>query len=57
MFWYDAKMKNYLTFVEYLQNKKFIQAKVDAILIVDKAEYIQNIEKIKKDSKNTELRD
>ena len=24
VFWYDAKMKNYLTFLEYLQKKKMI---------------------------------
>ena len=24
VFWYDAKMKNYLTFLDYLQKKKLI---------------------------------
>ena len=38
--WYDAKMKNYLLFIEYIHKKKFIQAKVNPILIVDKAEYM-----------------
>lgn len=47
IFWYDAKMKNYLDFLEYLQEKKFIQAEIDAYLVVDKKEFLQNIEKIK----------
>ena len=47
MLWYDAKMKNYLLFIEYLHKKKFIQAKVNTILVVDKPEYLTNIEKIK----------
>ncbi len=38
--WYDAKMKNYLLFLEHLHKKKFIQAKVSAILVVDKPEYL-----------------
>jgi len=50
--WYDAKMKNYLMFIEYLHKKKFIQAKVSPTLIVDKAEYLANIEKIKAESKD-----
>ena len=45
--WYDAKMKNYLLFIEYLHKKKFIQAKVNTILVVEKPEYLTNIEKIK----------
>jgi hypothetical protein len=38
--WYDAKMKNYLLFIEFLHKKKFIQAKVNTILVVDKPEYM-----------------
>ena len=56
MFWYDAKMKNYLQFLEYLQKKKFIQANIDAYLIVDKKEYLVNIEKIKNESKDERLK-
>eukprot|EP00347_Sterkiella_histriomuscorum_P008809 403343668 len=56
VFWYDAKMKNYLTFLEYLQKKKFIQANIDAYLIVDKKEYLMNIEKIKNESKDEKLK-
>ena len=36
--WYDAKMKNYLMFLEYLEKKKFALAKITTILIVDKQE-------------------
>ncbi len=56
MLWYDAKMKNYLLFVEYLHKKKFIQAKVNPMLIVDKPEYITNIEKIKAESKDERMK-
>ena len=41
--WYDSKMKNYLLFVEYLHRKKFIQAKVTPILVVDKPQYMLTI--------------
>lgn len=54
--WYDAKMKNYLLFVEYLHKKKFTQASVCPILVVDRAEYLQNIEKIKSQSKDEKMR-
>ena len=54
--WYDAKMKNYLLFIEYLHKKKFIQAKVSTILVVDKQEYMENIEKIKKESKDEKMK-
>ena len=50
-------MKNYLNFLEYLQTKKFIQARIDTILVVDKAEYMKNIEKIKNESKNQKIKD
>ena len=56
MLWYDAKMKNYLLFIEYLHKKKFIQAKVNTILVVDKPEYITNIEKIKGESKDERMK-
>jgi hypothetical protein len=35
VFWYDPKMKNYTNFIDYIFEKKFIQAKVKAILLVD----------------------
>ena len=56
MLWYDAKMKNYLLFVEYLHKKKFIHASVSPILVVDRVEYMQNIEKIKAQSKDDKMR-
>ena len=56
MLWYDAKMKNYLLFIEYLHKKKFIQAKVNTILVVDKPEYLTNIEKIKGESKDERMK-
>ena len=49
-------MKNYLLFIEYLHKKKFIQAKVSTILVVDKQEYMENIEKIKKESKDEKMK-
>jgi hypothetical protein len=49
-------MKNYLLFVEYLHKKKFIQAKVETVLIVDKPEYLVNIEKIKAESKDDRMK-
>jgi hypothetical protein len=54
--WYDAKMKNYLLFVEYLNKKNFIQASVQPILIVDQKVYMENIENIKKLSKDEKMR-
>jgi hypothetical protein len=54
--WYDAKMKNYLLFVEYLHKKKFIQAKVSPVLIVDKPQYLDNIEKIRSESKDEKMK-
>lgn len=56
VFWYDAKMKNYLLFLEYLHKKKFIQAKVQTILVVDKPEYMTNILKIRAESKDERLK-
>jgi hypothetical protein len=56
VFWYDAKMKNYLLFLEYLYKKKFIQAKVQTILVVDKPEYMTNILKIRAESKDEKLK-
>lgn len=57
VFWYDAKMKNYLSFLEYVFNKRYVHAKITGILIIDKKEYLDNIEKIKKESKNQALKD
>ncbi len=54
--WYDAKMKNYLLFIEYLHKKKFIQARVIPILVVDKPEYMSNIEKIRAESKEERMK-
>lgn len=49
-------MKNYLLFIEYLHKKKFIQASVSPILIVDKQEYMTNIEKIRNESKDERMK-
>jgi len=49
-------MKNYLLFLEYLHKKKFIQAKVQTILVVDKPEYMTNILKIRAESKDERLK-
>ncbi len=54
--WYDAKMKNYLLFIEYLHKKKFIQARVVPLLLVDKPEYMSNIEKIRAESKDERMK-
>ena len=56
IFWYDAKMKNYLNFLEFLALRKFIQAEVEAFLVVDKKDYMQNIEKIKQESTDQSLK-
>ena len=56
MLWYDAKMKNYLLFIEFLHKKKFIQAKVNPLLVVDKLEYMTNIEKIRAESKDQKMK-
>ncbi len=56
VFWYDAKMKNYLSFIEYVLAKRYVQVKITGILIVDKKEYLDNIEKIKRESKNDNLK-
>ena len=56
MFWYDAKMKNYLNFVQYILAKRYVHAKITVILIVDKKEFLENIEKIKRESKNDNLK-
>jgi hypothetical protein len=55
--WYDAKMKNYLMFLEYVQKKRMVHANIRGILIVDRPEYLANVEKIKSESSNKELRD
>ncbi len=56
MLWYDAKMKNYLLFIEHLHKKKFIQAKASPVLIVDKPQYLDNIEKIRSESKDEKMK-
>ncbi|CDW82757.1 UNKNOWN [Stylonychia lemnae] len=56
VFWYDAKMKNYLTFLDFLIKRKFIQGNVRAVLIVDRIEYMTNIEKIKSESRDEKLK-
>jgi hypothetical protein len=38
--WYDAKMKNYLNFLQYVIEKKYTSLKITGILIVDKKEFI-----------------
>lgn len=48
IFWFDPKMKNYLSLLEFINRKKFLQAKVQAILIVEKEEHLANVNKIKK---------
>ena len=37
--WYDAKMQNYTNLNDFLQKRKFAQAKLQTFLIVDKAEH------------------
>ena len=44
--WYDAKMKNYISFMEYLFKKRIVSAKISPILVVDKEEHMKNIHKI-----------
>jgi hypothetical protein len=49
-------MKNYLSLLEDLNNRKIIQAKIVPYLVVDKEEYAQNIDKIKDGAKNKKLK-
>ena len=37
--WYDAKMKNYINLLEFLNKKRLSQARIKAYLVVDKTEY------------------
>jgi hypothetical protein len=55
--WNDSKMKNYLSFLEFLEKKKFIHARITAILIVDKEEHLRQVEKIRKQSKVSKVKD
>ena len=46
IFWYDAKMKNYLSLLEYMQKRGrsvSSQHQVTSYLVVDKAEYAENV--------------
>jgi len=36
--WYDAKMKNYVNLIKYLQAKKIVSARISSYLVVDKPE-------------------
>ena len=56
VFWYDARMKNYLNILEYVMNRTFLTSKITIVLVVDKFEFIKNIEKIKNESKNEKLK-
>jgi hypothetical protein len=56
VFWYDAKMKNYLLFLEYIHKNKYAIAKINGVLIVDKIEYLQNVKKIVDQSNNEALK-
>lgn len=56
IFWYDAKMKNYLNLLEFLNNRRLVQAKVTAILVVDKREIAENVEKIKEGAADMKLK-
>lgn len=55
--WYDSKMKNYISFLEYLEKKKFIQAQVNAILIVEKQEHLSKVIEIQRKSKISKVKD
>lgn len=44
--WYDAKMKNYQLFIEYLEKSRLVQAEVQPILIVDKQMHVDKIVEI-----------
>jgi len=48
--WYDAKLKNYLSFLEFIEKKKFIQAKIKVILVVDKEEVLFNMQRLQADA-------
>ena len=55
--WYDAKMQNFLNLLEYLNKKRLTNARVNCFLIVDRPEYVENVQKIKDAASNKKLRD
>ena len=49
-------MKNYLSLLENLNNRKIVSAKIVPYLVVDKEEYAENIDKIKDGATNKKLK-
>ena len=43
VFWYDPKMKNYQLLLEYIINKRLVQADIQPVLVVDKESHMQKV--------------
>lgn len=43
VFWYDSKMKNYQLLIEYILNKRLIQADIQPVLVVDKESHMEKV--------------
>ena len=54
--WYDSKMKNYIGLLEYLAKKKLVSARIKSYLVVDKLEYVQNVDKIREGASDIKLK-
>ena len=48
--WYDSKMKNYQLLIEYILNKRLIQADIQPVLVVDKESHMEKVLEIWKNS-------
>ena len=44
--WYDSKMKTYELFIEYLAKKRFVQADIMPILVVDKETHMEKVREL-----------
>lgn len=54
--WYDAKMVNYLNLLKFLIERKIVQAKVVSYLVVDRRDVAENVEKIKEEATDAQLK-
>lgn len=54
--WYDAKMKNYLSLLAYVNKKRLSQANLQSFLVVDRPEYAENVDKIREGATDDRLK-
>ena len=50
VYWFDARMKNYIAFIKYIEKIRLTTVKIHLVLVVDKEEYLENIEKIREEA-------